>query len=117
MSKEAISQYLTEAMGECWHEWYDVSSWEIKYPCVKCGERWFVRPLEEQGAPNFFTNEGYGKLRDFYDGWDDEKRTKFLVFLTGTIVNVGWESIGTIVEAFHRDNLAPLMAEFLQGEG
>lgn len=54
-------KFLTEAMGECWHEAkcsYN-DGWSIDYEC-RCGLRW----PEEDSPPNtdFSTWEGFGKL-------------------------------------------------------
>lgn len=38
MSNEEINKYLTEAMGECWHEWQAISKpvHGYRYCCTKC---------------------------------------------------------------------------------
>lgn len=97
MSKEAINQckinkFLANAIGEFYGE---------------------LPPY-----PDYHTNEGYGKLRDFYDGWDEDKQLLFIGFIEDKDHK---ECDGIIMpyfmaylHAFHRDNLASLMAEFLQ---
>jgi len=57
-TKEEINQYLTEAMGECWHETYfSVTGQHI---CKKCEKP--IASLFSLEHNNFFTWEGFGKL-------------------------------------------------------
>jgi hypothetical protein len=52
---EELNKFLTEAMGECWHDWPDRST-----PCDKCGQR---SSMSNVGMhDNFLTWEGFGKL-------------------------------------------------------
>lgn len=69
MSKEAINQYLTEAMGECWHEWvpaidkeggaYISNAWECRCG-TKASKLHLTDPLPANN--DFFTWQGFGKL-------------------------------------------------------
>lgn len=111
MDKQAINKELTELLGECWHEW-SINT----YSCKKCEACYSTK---KSYIADFFTNEGYGKLRDVYDGWDTEynnKQYKFVAFLTKKEKMVALLA-SQVLHAFHRDNLAPLMLEFLKGEG
>ena len=55
-------KFLTEAMGECWHEAkcsYN-DGWSIDYEC-RCGLRW-TEEDNQLNNNNFSTWEGFGKL-------------------------------------------------------
>ncbi len=68
--------------------------------------------------PDYKTNEGYGKLIDVYDGWEESKQKKFLELAKSKIIKKVMENTDIrIVFAFHKDNFAPLMLEFLKQEG
>lgn len=65
-------KYLTEAMGECWHE-----SSDNYYQCEKCGEYLpavSMRDWHQTHGNDFSTWEGFGKLIAFLDNeWSDEE--------------------------------------------
>ncbi len=54
---EEINKVLTEAMGDCWHDWDGKASWSLKDMC-RCG----AHPACHLQSPNFSTWEGFGKL-------------------------------------------------------
>lgn len=104
--KQAINKELTKLLGECWHD----APHMLNGYCSKCGKVAIFN--------DFFTNEGYGKLRDVYDGWHWTKQEAFLALVKSKIVRKVMENTDVrIIHAFHRDNLAPLMLEFLKQEG
>ncbi len=71
----------------------------------------------EMVYPDYSSNEGYGKLRDMYDGWDKKKRSRFLTYIeTHLTIDIECDWGEYILHAFHRDNLAGLMLEFLKSE-
>ena len=62
------NKYLTEAMGDCWHDWDGKTSWSVKDMC-RCG----AHPACHLKPPNFSTWEGFGKLWAWarkQDWWD-----------------------------------------------
>ncbi len=73
MTREEIDQYLTEAIGECWHywqdsTWYGVGAMRVDYFCSKCKQRQTTeqnyerKPNKPPQANDFSTWEGFGKL-------------------------------------------------------
>ena len=58
------NSFLTEAMGECWHEWGPTIC-EFKAKCQKCGKvtsvHYFGQFFDRQGI-DFSTWESFGKL-------------------------------------------------------
>ena len=62
---EKINKILTEAMGDCWHDWDGKTSWSLKDMC-RCG----AHPAAHLKPPNFLTWEGFGKLWEW--GTDQE---------------------------------------------
>lgn len=64
MNKELINKFLTEAIGECWHELegkFEEVIWI--YKCTKCGYKETEPVLNIHGWQNdFFTWIGFGKL-------------------------------------------------------
>ena len=63
MSNEDINKYLTEAMGECWHDYLkllnDDHSGSPHFICKKCDEHHYSWDYQHS---DFFTWQGYGKL-------------------------------------------------------
>jgi hypothetical protein len=61
---EEVNKYLTEAMGECWHEYMPnysgVKCMVINYTCKKCvlSHQYFP----EEKTNDFSTWQGFGKL-------------------------------------------------------
>lgn len=116
MNKEAINKYLTEAMGECWHEWNMIEDSPPfrRYVCQSCDAK-AINPADNI---DLYSNEGCGKLVDMFWKWDFTMQMRFFTFINKTKIRKGYElDPFSLLHAFHRDNLAPLMAEFLQGEG
>jgi hypothetical protein len=118
MNKRAINKELTELLGECWHEEVTAETMGL-YKCSKCDD-----PFYYNDELDYFTDEGYGKLRDVYDGWDEKKRARFMAYILRPLLATkrSHEDISdlcfiVLMDAFHRDNLAPLMLEFLKGKG
>ena len=124
MSKEEINKYLTEAMGECWHEY---KSGECT--CIKCGM------FPESGTtalvgtpensvkhhilkrPNFFTWQGFGKLWEWatkQKWWKKFEQLKF-EYLTVDCKYCGRGNIKLTL--INPTNFANAIYEFLQGEG
>lgn len=104
LRSQEINKYLTEAMGECWHEWGEVGC-----KCLKC------KSIQYVNTNDFYTNEGYGKLRDWYDGWDENKRERFLDYLIDIIDDeLSDYCIIRYLQVFHRDRFATLICEFLE---
>ena len=63
MSSEEINKYLTEAMGECWHENTDIQS--AHTICRDCPIGYLTHywiDYRNKHRNNFFTWEGFGKL-------------------------------------------------------
>ena len=61
-----INKFLTETIGECWHEHQINHLGSSKYEC-SCGGNWDSYALEEPDHHteipiDFFTWEGFGKL-------------------------------------------------------
>ena len=54
MKEMKRDQFLTEMMGECWHEWDGGCS----YICDKCNKKY-------KHNPNFSTSNGFFKLWNF----------------------------------------------------
>lgn len=58
---EEINKFLTESMGECWHEWAlekDTPPFR-EYSCNKCNMVYVINPSDKI---DFLTWEGFGKL-------------------------------------------------------
>lgn len=108
--KDEVNRYLAKAMGLCWHE-----NGTSFFKCPDCGKGTQSHPYVLSRV-NFSTATGYDKLREFYDGWSEVKKLRFLVFVTGTVVNLNWNSVEKILHVFHKDRLGTLMYEFLKGE-
>ena len=53
---EEINKYLTEAMGECWHDWKNLPKIRSAQ-CVKCTTLFHRAQIND-----FFTWQGFGKL-------------------------------------------------------
>ena len=51
--------FLTEAMGDCWHEWTEDLDEYTDFTCLKCGKQVFDI---EVANTDFSTWEGFGKL-------------------------------------------------------
>ena len=115
MTNEEINKALTEAMGDSECEsmpnhvyvsynpnlpWDNVTRRFCKY----CGNH----PLD------FFTNEGYGKLRDWYDGWEVGKKERLTDYIMKKCYLISNCVVTRTIYAFHRDRLARLTYEFLQ---
>ncbi len=63
MINEEINKYLTEAMGECWHEWIGTDGDATWHRCIKCYlEKHFYEHESPPPPVDFFTWEGFGKL-------------------------------------------------------
>ena len=123
---EEINKYLTEAMGECWHEWDKYTPiWSMKknipegkaFTCSECDLH--VRDLKDGGGKrnDYFTWQGYGKAREFYDGFDRCEQLDFQDWLVkrceAGLVDGSLLYREILLHAFHKDNLARLMYEFL----
>ena len=89
-------KFLTEAMGECYHD--RQFSW-----CNLC---------KKQYPPfyDFSTWPGMGKLREFYDTWDEEtiSRFRYYVHLNQPALNYTGDYL------WHKYNTANLMYGFLK---
>ena len=108
MTEEEINKYLTEQLGECWHEWYvteDASPFR-KYACDKCD----IERINPKDNPNFFTWQGMGKLREFYDTWDEEKKLSFRLYAFFEKP----DGVMSYDYVWHKDNTANLMYGFLK---
>lgn len=114
MNNEEINKYLTEAMGECWHEGDSYYSANGTVHCLHC-QRVVQRKFQSCSIvnSNFFSNEGYGKLRDWYDGWSEERKDKFNIYVLRNRPEGVLGQWDTAIYAFHRDRLARLIYEFL----
>jgi hypothetical protein len=123
MSNEEINKYLTEAMGECWHEAGSKRRiWDarVQRDC-SCGEssRW-EHITTDVSKYRFLQNDfstwtGYGKLRGFYDGWGQSRRLDFWTFIMSHDLDKVYRDDWDIaIYVFHKDRLAPLMYEFLK---
>lgn len=55
-------KFLTEAMGECWHEWVNQRSHEA-VACTKCDGLWGT-----DRTPDFSSWQGFGKLWEWAQG-------------------------------------------------
>jgi hypothetical protein len=73
-------KFLTEAMGECWHEWVIIPEQPRKYSkhqhCIKCDKRQtLLWDCIETLRTDFSTWPGFGKLLE----WAQEQDEKFWV--------------------------------------
>ena len=103
MDEIKISKFLTKAMGEK----------QIKISKFLT-QAMTGRSFEEYPAfTNFFTWQGMGKLREFYDTWDEEKKGRFRYYahLKQPALNYTGDYV------WHKDNTANLMYEFLKEGG
>ena len=115
MNKDRINAYLAKRMGRCWHEF--VPQDDSRNHCEEIFKN-------KYGIwDNFFTPLGYDKLRDWYDGWDNDKQNRFMDYILKPAMKLVYnhDRINTIcgfvaTDAFHRNNLAPLMYEFIRSE-
>ncbi|MCK5608458.1 hypothetical protein KAR91_41640 [Candidatus Pacearchaeota archaeon] len=89
MTNEDINKYLTEAMGECWHEPLpDMSTWSSREHCKKCNKIVAVKFNSRSFVTNnFFTWEGFGKLW----GWAIEQEWWNMFIYQWTDDYVGFE--------------------------
>jgi hypothetical protein len=105
-------KYLTEAMGECWHEQHIKNDKHIW--CV-CGEE-FTRfsDLREHIAyrvESFSTWEGFGKLKDFMCNLPDSER------FFDSYIDELTQRADDVTETFRRlqpDHFADVVYEFLK---
>ena len=92
--RDKINKSLTEAMGECWHN----------------------RPCEHPQHTNCYRNndfstwEGFGKLREFYDTWDDDKQQGYWRYADFNLP----DDLIVADYIWHKDYTADLMYGFLQ---
>lgn len=109
-------KFLTEQMGECWHEWEQVYN-EGGSKCKTCGKYWPLPPDEEtrkviQGC-NFSTREGFGKMWEWAKG--HEWWATFTGPLYGPKVNNSALPIFNDVDyAINPDRFADAVYEFLK---
>ncbi len=115
MSNEKINKYLTETMGECWHD--RMFAGPPAYKCNKCGAN---EPSTAE-IRDFFTWEGYGKLKEFHDSWDKAKLGDFLAYILQPVLAIKPNDdelndfcIIRCLQVFHKDKLALLIYEFLK---
>ncbi len=117
--KETRDKFLTEAMGECWHEVEVRVGLKNKLMCYKCGEHYAVTK-EAFGNPDFSTWTGFGKLWEWFH--QQPKSFKYLFILTFD-TDIG-TSVGKIFLSGHYfqsdfinpDNFANALYQFLQQE-
>jgi hypothetical protein len=83
-------QFLTEWMGECWHEyvsynWRDSAKGKVNhtFACNKCGHQ----DIERKNN-NFSTWPGFGKLWEA--AWEDKDFDKFLDWYENELGKLGW---------------------------
>ena len=101
-------KFLTEAMGECWHDWRDVDQNlnEVGYPshlemCFRCKKTWgSYAGIPPSGRIDFSTWEGFGKL------WTWAINQVWLNQFFGQFVS--WEYL------IHPDRFANAVHEFLR---
>jgi hypothetical protein len=91
-------KYLTEAMGECWHEANDLNT------CVKCNYPWCA-------WLDYSTWEGFGKLKDFMCNLPDSER------FFDSYIDELTQRADDVTETFRRlqpDHFADVVYEFLK---
>ena len=108
VSKEERNKFLTEAVGECWHD--QALKLANATKCSKCKKSWFLG--DENINNDFFTWPGFGKLREFYDAWTDEKRELFWRYTDYNIPEEAW----LCDHIWHKDHTANLMYGFLKSQ-
>lgn len=98
---EEISKFLTEAMGECWHEWPDRST-----PCVKCGQRSSMSTIGMHD--NFLTWGGFGKL------WKWANKQEWWGQFLHERIEDDIQKGMIFLELIHPENFAKAVVGFLQ---
>jgi hypothetical protein len=104
--KELRDKFLTEAMGECWHEAGTKRVNPFTYVCTKCGSN-----IKKNSYNNFSTWEGFGKL------WEWAQKQKwwgtFCSWLTihkmKEVKHYSW-----IEQFIHPDRFANALYEYLK---
>jgi hypothetical protein len=110
---EELNKQLTEAMGECWHNWKMIDGIEMApfrgRKCQKCG-------LQLVNPPNnldFLTWEGFGKLREYYDTWTKGRKDEFWNhILYANIIDCPISKSKLIIKVIHKDNFASYVKHF-----
>ena len=106
--QDEMNKELHELLGECWHE--EVAAETMgRYKCAKCDN-----PFYYDDELNYLTDEGYGKLRDVYDGWSVDKQFDFEWFIVCKGDMSLAACVSSTIKAFHKNNLAPLMLAYLK---
>lgn len=123
---EIVNKALTEAMGECTHVWdlikMESGAYSNLWGC-RCGAQatkiHFTDPLPSNN--DFFTNEGYGKLVDWFNTWPKEKQTKFISYILKPVLDSKPDDdklsdfcVIRTMQVFHRGRLAELIYSFLK---
>ena len=102
-------KFLTEQMGECWHEWNGQSS---GLTCNNCGMR-VAYHTNSPKNPDFATWTGFGKLWEWAKGQE-----WWWGFIDDCIPNPDWNNIlpnlYPILNLINPDNLANALYEFLK---
>ena len=101
-------KFLTEAMGECWH----TNTKPYIRVCPDCDSREVTRSWDDVRT-NFFSWQGMGKLREFYDTWGKYKQTDFRHYVYMNRPESSF-SIPYYDYMWHKDNTANLMYGFLK---
>lgn len=70
-TKESLNRFITEWMGECWHDWYKPVKgiWSYGYKCSKCG-------LEEDREFGYKERPDWTSRERFLDLWDKAKESE-----------------------------------------
>ena len=97
-------RFLTEAMGECWHEEDD--AFPNRYVCIHCKRSWpFGIPIN-----NFPAWTGFGKLWEWakeQDWWERFTNYNFVAFYSH-------DSRGIDLQLIHPDRFADAVYTFLK---
>jgi len=116
-------KFLTEAMGKCWHEWYQKPNFIDGHHCKHCGLYWPRKPCKKtqiiiQGC-NLSTWEGFGKLWEWalqQEWWDDfieQHGSQSDPDCDGVFASYGHEHIST--ELINPEHFADAIYEYLKG--
>lgn len=101
----ARDKFLTEAMGECWHE--DGKKDHNYTICSKCSWSWFNGLIR----PDFSVWHGFGKLKEYISTTD--YRTEFWIYFFDKIEGA-LDSVDDLFDGIYPDNLANIYYEFLK---
>lgn len=83
-----------------------------KQECIKCGSKKNNLKIRI----DFSTWEGFGKLREFYDGWGLNEKVVFETYILKQYASNSFSIVEKIIHAWHKDRLADFMCEFLKAK-